>query len=310
MKKLSIIVPCYNEEENIFEFYESIKANLKKISYEIIFINDGSTDDTLEEIKKIYNKDKRKIKIISFSRNFNKDAAIYAGLQHSNAEYTCIIDADLQQNPKYLKEMINFLDKNNDYDQIAMINNKRKENIISVFFKKLFYKIINILSDIKFVNNASDFRMVRKNVVESILSLSERNRFSKGIFSWVGFHTCYLNYEVEQRTKGKSKFTFRTNIKYALEGIFSFSIKPLRIATYTGLISSLIAFALFIEVIVEKLVFNTPVEGYPTIMCAVLFLGGIQLIAIGILGEYLAKTYIETKQRPIYIIKEKYGFKD
>lgn len=310
MKKLNIIVPCYNEEENIEHFYKSVKSSLNNVNYEIIFVNDGSTDNTLKEIKQIYKKDKKHIKIIDFSRNFNKDAAIYAGLQYSNSKYTCIIDADLQQNPKYINKMITFLDKNDSYDQIAMVNNNRKENKLIIFFKKAFYKILDLISDIKFVNSASDFRLMRRNVVEAILLLSEKNRFSKGIFSWIGFNTYYMDYEVEKRNNGKSKFNLKNSIKYAFEGIFNFSIKPLRIATIFGLISSIIAFCLFVEVIIEKIFFNIPVSGYPTIMCTVLFLGGINLIAVGILGEYLAKTYLETKQRPVYIIKEKYGFKD
>ena len=309
MQEISIIVPCYNEEGNIKNFNETLHKTLNKINYEVIYVNDGSKDETLNKIKEIAKKDNH-VKYLSFSRNFHKDAAIMAGLEHSVGKYTCIIDSDMQQHPKYLLQMYEFLENNLDYDQVAMVNKKRKENFLTVLFKKAFYKIIDFLSDVKFVDGASDFRMFRRNVIDEILKLQEKNRFSKGIFSWVGFNTYYLEYDVLERTSGKSKFKFRTNLKYAFDGIVSFSTKPLKIATYTGLFSSFIAFILLIEVLIEKIFFHTPIAGYPTIMCAILFLGGIQLITIGILGEYLAKTYVETKNRPIYIIKEKYGFKD
>ena len=309
MKKISIIVPCYNEEENLKLFNETLKLELKKIDYEVIYVDDGSKDTTLSVLKEMTKKDKN-IKYISFSRNFHKDAAIQAGLEHSNAKYTCIIDADMQQHPKYIVKMYNFLEENKDYDQVAMVNNQRKENKLIIIFKKLFYRIIDKLSDIKFVDGASDFRMFRQNVVQEILKLKERNRFSKGIFSWIGFNTFYMNYEVLSRQAGVSKFNFNSSLKYAFDGIVSFSTKPLRIATFIGLISSILSFILLIEVLIEKIFFGTPIAGYPTIMCAILFIGGMQLITIGILGEYLAKTYIETKARPIYVTKEKHGFKE
>ncbi len=310
MKTLDIIVPCFNEEMNINQFHNSIKDNLERINYTVIYVNDGSIDNTLSVLKNIYQTDKKHTKIISFSRNFNKDAAIFAGMQYSNAKYTCIIDADMQQNPKYITQMIKCLEHNSDYDQVAMINSNRKEKKLTIFLKRCFYKLLDALSDVKFVDGASDFRMMRKNVVEAIVKLSENNRFSKGLFSWVGFNTCYMSYNVELRQNGQSKFGFKKSIKYAIDGILAFSVKPLRLATYIGFFSSFIALLLFIEVIIEKIFWNNPVSGYPTIMCAILFLGGIQLITIGILGEYLSKTYIETKKRPVYIIKEKYGFKD
>ncbi len=309
MKKISVIVPCYNEEDNIKLFNETLKETLKTIDYEVIYVNDGSRDKTLNNLKEIAKNDKH-VKYISFSRNFNKDAALAAGLDYSEALYTTIIDADMQQHPKYILKMYEFLENNPDYDQVAMVNKHRKENFLTIFFKKCFYKIIDFLSDIQFVDGASDFRMLRSNVVTEIKRLKEKNRFSKGIFSWIGFNTYYMEYEVLERVSGVSKFNFDSNLRYAFSGIISFSTKPLRIATYTGILSSIIAFILLIEVLIEKICFNTPIAGYPTIMCAILFLGGIQLITIGILGEYLAKTYIETKNRPIYIIKEKYGFKD
>ena len=309
MKELSVIVPCFNEEGNLNLFNKTLITELKSIEYEVIYVDDGSSDETFNILKVLAKKDKH-IKIIRFSRNFNKDSAIFAGLENCNAKYTCIIDADMQQHPKYITKMYNFLEENNDYDQVAMVNKKRKEKKLTIFFKKCFYKVIDKLSDIKFVDGASDFRMLRCNVIKEILKLNERNRFSKGIFSWIGFNTYYMEYDVLERNNGESKFKLKANLKYALDGIISFSTKPLRIATFIGLISSFIAFVLLIEVLIEKIFWNTPIAGYPTIMCAILFIGGIQLITIGILGEYLAKTYIETKKRPIYIVKEKYGFKD
>lgn len=309
MKELSVIVPCFNEEGNLKLFNKTLITELKNIDYEVIYVDDGSQDKTLKVLKEIAKQDKN-IKYISFSRNFHKDAAIQAGLENCNAKYSCIIDADMQQHPKYITKMYNFLEENKNYDQIAMVNKKRKEKKLTIFFKKCFYKIIDKLSDIKFVEGASDFRMFRQNVIQEILKLKERNRFSKGIFSWIGFNTYYMEYDVLERNNGESKFKLKANLKYALDGIISFSTKPLRIATFIGLISSFIAFILLIEVLIEKIFWNTPIAGYPTIMCAILFIGGIQLITIGILGEYLAKTYIETKKRPIYIVKEKYGFKD
>lgn len=309
MKEISVIVPCYNEEENLKLFNDTLKTELKKIDYEVIYVDDGSQDNTLTILKEIAEKDKN-IKYISFSRNFGKDAALNAGLEHSNAKYSCIVDADMQQHPKYIVKMYDFLEENKNYDQVAMVNRERKESKLIIAFKKMFYKIIDKLSDIKFVEGASDFRMFRKNVVQEILKLQERNRFSKGIFSWIGFNTYYMDYEVLPREAGISKFNFKSSLKYALDGIVSFSTKPLRIATFIGLIASILSFILLIEVLIEKIFFGTPIAGYPTIMCAILFIGGMQLITIGILGEYLAKTYIETKARPLYVTKEKYGFKD
>ncbi len=306
--KLSVIIPCKNEENNVTFIAEKLSMNLKDIKYELIFIDDGSTDSTLSNLKKLNSKDPLHIKIISFSRNFKKEAAMYDGLLKSSGEYTCIIDGDLQQNPEYLMQMIDFLDKNNEYDQVAMVLNKRKDNIIFRMFKGLFYKMINFISDIKFVNGASDFRMFRLNVKDAILQLTESNRFSKGIFSWIGFNTKYLPYKVEARNSGKSKFSFRQSMTYAMDGILGFSSKPLRVATYLGVITSIIAFIYFIYLVIKTLAFGIDVPGYSSTLCIILLLGGIQLITIGILGEYLSKTYLETKRRPIFITKEEIGF--
>ena len=309
MKKLSVIIPCYNEEENIEPFYKVISQTLKDIDYELVYINDGSTDQTLPRLKNIYTKDKN-VKIISFSRNFKKDSAIYAGLKNAKASYYAIIDSDLQQHPKYILEALNFLENNSNYDQVALVNKYRQEKILSKLVKKIWYKFINFLSDTNFIESASDFRVFNDNVAQAILSLPENSRFSKGIFSWVGFNTYPMEYQVLKRLSGQSKFNLKNNLSYGLEGIISFSTKPLRIATYTGIVASIISFILLIEVLIEKIFFHTPIAGYPTIMCAILFIGGIQLITVGILGEYLAKTYYESKKRPAYIIKEKYGIND
>lgn len=307
--KISVIIPSYNEEGNILELNKKLTNALNELEYELIYINDGSTDSTLEKIKKVFIGDKDHIKYISFSKNFGKDAAIYAGLQHSTGDYTCIIDSDLQQNPKYILSMYEYLKTHETVDQIAMVmKNRKKENIINRIFKNIFYKIINKLSDTKLVDGASDFRMFRKNVKNAILSLNEKNRFTKGIFSWIGFNTEYMYYNVEKRYSGKSKFTNREQIKYALTGITNFSIKPLSFATIIGSIISLIAFIYIIVTIFQVLIFGKSVPGYASLLIVSLFMGGIQLIFIGIIGTYLSKSYIEIKNRPMYIEKETKGF--
>jgi len=309
--KLSIIVPAYNEEGNVKTVYDNIKKIFEDISYEILFVNDGSKDKTYEELKELYKTDKKHIKVVNFSRNFGKEAAMYAGLKHAEGEYTAIIDADMEQNPKYLLEMITFLDKNPEYDQVAMVINQRKAgSAFKRWCSKTFYKFINKLSDIHFAEDASDFRMFRREVREAIVSLPEKNRFSKGIFSWIGFNTKYMKYEVGQRTKGESKFNFRKSLKYALDGIIGYSIKPLKIATYSGILTSFGGFGYLIYILIKTLIFGADTPGFATIVCLILFIGGIQLICLGILGEYLAKTFMETKNRPIFIEKNSLGFED
>ena len=302
--KLDIIVPLYNEEENLADFYNEVKKALENIEYRIIFINDGSSDNSLKVLKDLYKFDKKRVRVVSFSRNFGKESAIYAGLKNSNAEYTAIIDADLQQDPNYLLDMLNKLDKNNDVDSICMIQAQKKNR----FFQKLFYKFINKISKTNFVNGASDFRMFRKKVVESILSLSEKNRFSKGIFSWVGFNTLYLPYVVKERKKGKSKWNFFKLLNYAIDGFVGFSTSPLKFSVYLGLLSSISSFIYLIVILIKTLIKGKDVPGYASIICLILFIGGCILLSIGILGEYLAKTYLEVKNRPIYIESEKIGF--
>ncbi len=307
---LSVIIPSYNEEGNIIELNKKLTNTLKDLEYELIYINDGSTDTTLNKIKQIYEKDEH-IKYISFSKNFGKDAAIYAGLKKSSGEYTCIIDSDLQQNPKYIISMLNHLKTHENTDQIAMVmKNRDKEKLITRLLKKNFYKIINKLSDTKLIDGASDFRMFNKSVKNAILELSEKNRFTKGIFSWIGFNTEYMYYNVEKRFSGTTKFNTRKQIKYALTGITNYSIKPLQLSTIIGSIISLLALIYIIITILEVIIFGKSVPGYASLLIVSLFLGGLQLIFIGILGTYLGKTYTETKNRPLYIEKETKGFDD
>lgn len=308
---LSVIIPSYNEEGNIIELNKKLTNTLNTIDYELIYINDGSSDSTLEKIKYVYEKDKEHIKYISFSKNFGKEAAIYAGLKYSKGYYTCIIDSDLQQNPKYIISMLNHLKTHESTDQIAMVmKNRKKENIFNQLSKKLFYKIINRLSDIKLIDGASDFRMFNTNVKKAILSLSEKNRFSKGIFSWIGFNTEYMYYSVESRFSGKTKFGTKNQIKYAITGITNYSIKPLKLSAIIGSIIAFISLIYIIVTIFQVIIFGKDVPGYASLLVSILFMGGLELLFIGILGTYLGKTYFETKNRPIYIEKETKGFDD
>lgn len=306
--KLSIIIPAFNEEGNIIEINKKLNNTLKDLDYELIYINDGSTDKTLEKIKKI-SENNTNIKYISFSKNFGKDAAIYAGLKNATGDYTCIIDSDLQQNPKYILSMLEHLKKNQNTDQIAMVmKNRDNENIFNRISKNIFYKLINKLSDIKLVDGASDFRMFNSSVKNAILSLTEKNRFTKGIFSWIGFNTEYMYYNVEKRFSGTTKFNSIEQIKYALTGITNYSIKPLYIATILGTIISLLSLIYIIITIFQVLLFGKDVPGYASLLIVSLFLGGLQLIFIGIVGMYIGKNYVESKNRPIYIEKETKGF--
>lgn len=309
--KLSVIVPAMNEEENVGTVVECIGKVLKDIDYEVIFIDDGSTDKTFEVLESICKKNREKVKAISFSRNFGKDSAIYAGLEHARGEYIALIDADMEQNPSYLIEMLDFLEKNEDYDQVAMTIKKRKAgSFIKRLGGKAFYWLMNLLSDVKFAQDASDFRMFRSSVKDAILGMPEKSRFSKGIFSWIGFKTKLMEYEVGERTHGVTKFNFMKSFKYAIDGIVGFSIRPLRIATLLGTLTSMSGFIYLIYVIVKTMTKGIDSPGFATIVCLILFIGGIQLICLGILGEYMARTFVETKNRPVYIAKKKIGFEE
>ena len=310
---LTIIIPCFNEEKNISIFLNSCINNLKNIDKEIeyIFINDGSKDNTLGEIKKIILKHKNlNINCINFSRNFGKEAALYAGLKESKGKYVAIIDADLQQNPKYILQMYEILEKNSEYDAVACYQQKRKENKFISFCKNCFYKVINKVCNIKLEKNASDFRLLRRNVVDSIIEMQEYFRFSKGLFSFVGFNTFYMPYEVEKRINGKSSWNFKSLTKYAFDGIISFSVFPLKISTFIGFLSFFAAFIYMMIIIIQWFFIDVKVSGYATIVCLILLFGGLQMIFLGILGEYLGRTYIESKNRPIYIVKEKINIKN
>ncbi len=307
--KLSIIIPCKNEEGNVEELYTKINDVLNKIKYEVIFIDDGSTDGTFQKLSEIYEKDVKHVKVISFSRNFQKEAAMYAGLTHATGDYTCIVDGDLQQNPKYLLDMIDFLDNNHDYDEVAMVmKNRTVDSGFMKFCKGIFYKLIDSLSEVHFENAASDFRMFRKNVRNAVISLSEKSRFSKGIFAWVGFNIKYLPYDVEERKSGKTSFNFKRSLSYALDGILSFTFKPLKISITCGFLTFL-AFLIYLIVLLIRIIgFDAEFMLGHAIILLLLFFFGVQFILIGILGEYIAKISSEVKNRPVYIIKEKLGF--
>lgn len=303
--KLSLIVPCYNEAGNVKRFYEEVKnAFCNKIeAYEVIFVNDGSGDSTLKEIKKLYQQD-RHIKIISFSRNFGKEAAMYAGLQNASGEYTGIIDADLQQSPEIVVEMVKYLDENPETDSVAAVQKHREEGKVRIFFKNIFYTLINKVAEVDLKAGASDFRVFRKNVAEAIINMPEYYRFSKGIFSWIGFETHYIGYIAKPRTEGESKWSIKSLMRYALEGMIAFSTAPLKLAVGLGLFLAIASVTYMFVVIIQKIFFSIDINGYPTIVCLILLLGGIQLLVIGIMGEYLARTYVQGKNRPIYIAKE------
>jgi len=303
--KLSLVVPCYNEQENVRAFYEAAEACFRDrgFSYECVFVNDGSRDNTFLELKKMVEEDRGNIQVISFSRNFGKEAAMYAGLSRAKGDMVCIIDADLQQRPEVVLEMMQILDQKPEVDCVAAYQNKRKENKVLSGIKSCFYKIINKMSEVDFVNGASDFRLMRRPMVNAVLSMTEYHRFSKGLLSWVGFETEFIPYEVQARERGESKWSVRGLTKYALEGIVSFSTAPLKLATWLGFISALAAVLYLIVVIVQKLAFGIDVAGYTTIVVLILFLGGMILFSLGIIGEYLARMYVQIKNRPIYIEK-------
>lgn len=305
IKKLDIVVPCYNEEESIMFFYKEVQ-NVKKdlnVNVNIIFVNDGSKDKTLEIIKGLSKKDKN-VKYISFSRNFGKEAAMLAGLEHSNGDYVTIMDVDLQDPPSLLKEMLDLIE-NEGYDIVGSRRVTRKgEPVIRSFFARCFYKIINKLSKVEMVDGARDFRLMTRQVVDSVLSLKEFNRYSKGLFSYVGYKTKWLEYENVERVAGETKWSFWKLFIYAIDGIVAFSTVPLVLSTVIGFILCLIAFIMIVVVIVKTLVFGDPTSGWPSLVCIILLLSGFMFLSLGIIGEYLSKIYIEVKKRPIYIIKE------
>lgn len=307
MKKISIVVPCYNEEESLPLFYKEVNKVTEtmkaKAEFEFVFVNDGSKDNTLEELRNLAKKDKR-VRYISFSRNFGKEAGMLAGLENATGDYITTMDADLQDPPTLLEEMFDTLESG-EYDCCATKSTNRKGySFLRKTFTKWFYDIIGKISKTEMVPGARDFRLMTRQMVDAIISMREYNRYSKGLFSFVGFKTKWIDFEIEDRAAGTSKFNFWKLFSYAIEGIVAFSTAPLVFAALVGVIFCFIAFILIIFIIVKTLVWGDPVGGWPSMACILFFVGGIQLFCTGIIGEYLAKTYLETKHRPVYIVKE------
>lgn len=308
MKMLSIVVPCYNEKETVSLFYEATSQVVEKMGmkYEIIFVNDGSKDSTLDECLKLYEAHKDIVKVIDFSRNFGKEGGLLAGLEYAKGDFITVMDADLQDPPSFLPIMFKTMEEKG-VDIVGTRRVSRKgEPPIRSFFARQFYKLINKFSDVEIVDGARDYRLMTRQVVDEILRLKEYHRFSKGIFSWVGFKTEYLEYENVERVAGETSWSFWKLLGYAIEGIIAFTVAPLRIATFFGLFISFFAFASMIFVMVRAALFGDPVSGWPSMVTIMLFLGGIQLVALGIIGEYLSKTYMEVKKRPNYIVRKIY----
>ena len=306
MDKITIAVPCYNEEPALEPFFAAVSAVAKQMSeveFEFLFIDDGSRDGTLAQILELTRRDSR-VKYISFSRNFGKEAGIYAGLENASGDYVVIMDADLQDPPALLPEMYRLI-REEGYDCVGSRRVTRKgEPPIRSFFARLFYKLINKMSDAEIVDGARDFQMMNRQVVEAILSMGEYNRFSKGIFGWIGFKKKWLEYENIERVAGETKWSFWKLFLYAIDGIVAFSTTPLVISSVFGLICCALALAMILVIIARTLIFGDPTSGWPSLVCIMLLLSGIQLLGIGILGQYLAKTYLETKKRPIYLVRQ------
>lgn len=310
MKLLSVIVPCYNEEENVRDFYDELCKNTdyfdkKEIALEILYVDDGSKDKTVSEVKKLCAEDAR-VRLVSFSRNFGKEAAIYAGLQKCKGDLAVLMDADLQDPPALLPEMYSYIEQG--YDSVATRRVTRKgEPLIRSFFARMFYRLMNRISRTEIVDGARDYRLMTRQVVDAILAMSEYNRFTKGIFGWVGYETKWLEYENVERRKGETKWSFWKLFLYSLEGIIAFSTAPLTIASVMGVLFCVLAFAMIIFTIVRKILFDDPTSGWPSLVCIIMLVSGVQLFCLGILGQYLSKTYMEVKKRPIYLVKEETG---
>ena len=305
-KKLTMVVPAYNEEEALPIFYEEayrVEAELPGVEIEYLFIDDGSSDKTLDVLRRLHKKDAR-VRYVSFSRNFGKEAAIYAGLRNATGDYVAILDADLQDPPSLLPEMLQAIEEEG-YDCVGSRRVTRKgEPPIRSFFARMFYRIMNKISSADIVDGARDFQLMNRKVVNAILSMGEYNRFSKGIFGWVGFRKKWLEYENIERSAGETKWSFWKLFLYALDGIVAFSTAPLVIASVMGMVFCLVAFVAIIFIIVRTLIFGDPTSGWPSMVCIIIFIAGIQLLCMGILGQYMAKTYLETKKRPLYLVEE------
>lgn len=307
MSLLSVIVPCYNEEESVALFYEELLKNEPffqehQIELELLYINDGSRDRTVEEVKKLHEKDSR-VHLVSFSRNFGKEAAMYAGLEHSKGDYVVMMDVDLQDPPALLPEMFTHIWEG--YDSVATRRVSRKgEPPVRSFFARMFYRLMKKISKTEIMDGARDYRLMTRQMVDAILSMQEYNRFTKGIFGWVGFNTKWLEFENVERARGETKWNFWKLFLYSLDGITAFSTVPLMLASVVGVLFCLLAFIMIIFIIVRKLIFGDPVSGWPSLVYIILMTSGVQFFCTGILGQYLAKTYMEVKHRPIYLVKE------
>lgn len=306
MSKISIVVPMYNEQESLGILYKELNRvtdTLPEYEFEYLFVNDGSSDATLAEIRQLAEKDKR-VRYVSFSRNFGKEAALYAGLKNATGDYVATMDADLQDPPALLPQMIAMIEAG-DCDNVATRRvNRKGEPPIRSLFAKCFYKVMRHLSHIEIADGARDYRLMSRSMVDSIVSVSEYNRFSKGIFAWVGYETKWLEFENVERSAGETKWSFWKLVRYSFDGIINFSDTPIRISSYLGLLLTVLSFVAIIIEVIRALVFGDPVAGWPSLVCIITFIGGIQLFCMGIMGQYIAKTYMEVKRRPHYIVKE------
>ena len=307
MELLSMIVPSYNEEENIFDFYEELMKNApffqsRELDVEVIYIDDGSKDKTAEKVKELAARDAR-VHLVSFSRNFGKEAAIYAGLKKAKGDYSVLMDCDLQDPPALLPDMFRYIDEG--FDSVATRRVSRKgEPPIRSLFARMFYRIMNKISKTEIVDGARDYRLMKRQVVDAILAMAEYNRITKGIFGWVGYETKWLEYENVERKKGETKWSFWKLFLYSLDGITAFSTVPLAVASFMGVLFCGLAFLMIVFTIVRKLIFGDPTSGWPSLVCIILLCSGVQLFCLGIVGQYLSKTYMEVKKRPIYLVKE------
>lgn len=306
MKKLTVIVPCFNEQEALPVYYKEmckIMLQMQDVEMELLFVDDGSTDGTLSVMKDLHTLDER-CRYLSFSRNFGKEAAIYAGLKNTTGDYVAVMDVDLQDPPELLPQMYQILE-DEEYDNVATKRSTRTgEPMIRSFLSEAFYKFINRISRTEIVNGARDYRLMKRKMVDAVLEMSEYNRFSKGIFEWVGFRTKWLEFENVERSTGETKWSLRKLFTYSLEGIMGFSVAPLSLASVIGLFFCVLSFLMILVIVVRTLVWGDPVNGWPSLVCIIFMVGGVQLLCTGIVGQYLAKTYLETKHRPIYILKD------
>ena len=304
--KVSIVVPMYNEQESLEILYQELNRvtdTIKDYEFEYLFVNDGSKDNTLQEIQRLATADDR-VRYVSFSRNFGKEAALYAGLSNADGDYIATMDADLQDPPSLLPQMLAMIESQ-DCDNVATRRvNRKGEPPIRSFFARCFYKLMRRLSNIDIADGARDYRLMSRAMVDSILSVSEYNRFSKGIFAWVGYETRWLEFENVERSAGETKWSFWKLVRYSIDGIINFSNTPLQISSYLGMILTIVSFIAIIVEVIRALVFGDPVAGWPSLVCIITFIGGIELFCMGIMGQYIAQTYMEVKHRPHYIVKE------